>query len=663
VTLAWYHGDRGQQRVTRTELSVLTLLLFLGGGLLWLYAHRSVPTTPGVATVQPALTSTPADSRPSIAVLPFENRSDEKQDAFFVDGIHDDILTQLSKVSALRVISRTSVERFRKTDLSVQQIAQQLGVKSILEGGVQRAGDRVRINVQLIDAQTDSHRWAENYDRELTAANIFAIQSEVASAIAGALKTALTPAEQARLQRVPTQDLEAWEAYQLGRQRMAKRTSTDLADAERFFRDAIGHDPDFALAYSGLADTMMLQRDYSGASLQATLSTAENAVIEALRLDLNLAEAWASSGLIAVNRSQFDRAESMYRRAIELNPNYAIVRHWYAVMLISQGRLEDALAQYQRAVELDPLSVVFRTNLGGTLEGLGRLPEAEATFRRAIEIDPSSPFPYMDFATLNAYSLDRFAAAVPLAQKSMALDFSTSTSGALAFLYYDLVEDAKFAELTLQASKRWPDDPSINLEMALVDLLRPDSAAAIRHAQRAYDQAPTLQVALSILAHSDVRNGRYGVALGRYRKAFPELMQAAPRFDGLNYGAAIDLALIAQQQGDDARAGELLDGAMRVIRTLQRLSFLGYGIADVQILALRGERNQALTKLREAEKASWRGPLWRYYRDNDLTLASIRNEPEFKAVFADIERDMARQRAALAARPKDAPLDLRATGT
>ena len=146
------------------------------------------------------------------------------------------------------MISRTSVEQFRDTKLPIKNIAEQLGVKSILEGGVQRAGERVRINVQLIDAATDAHLWAETYDRELTAADIFAIQSEVAAAIAGALKATLTAGEKARVDAVPTQNLAAWEAYQLGKQRMAKRTSEGLADAEQFFRKAIELDPKFALA-------------------------------------------------------------------------------------------------------------------------------------------------------------------------------------------------------------------------------------------------------------------------------------------------------------------------------------------------------------------------------------------------------------------------------
>ncbi len=177
----------------------------------------------------------------SIAVIPFINRSAEASDAYFVDGIHDEILTHLAKLSGIhKVISRTSVERYRGTTKSIPEIAQKLGVTHILEGGVQRAGDRVRINVQLIDAKTDKHLWAGTYDRQLTAANIFAIQSEIATFIAEALRATLSPEEQIRLDSVPTKSLAALEAYFLGKQRVAKRTSVALTEANDFFQQAIG---------------------------------------------------------------------------------------------------------------------------------------------------------------------------------------------------------------------------------------------------------------------------------------------------------------------------------------------------------------------------------------------------------------------------------------
>jgi TolB-like protein/Flp pilus assembly protein TadD len=654
VVIAWYHGDRGQQRLSAPELTILTLLFLMGGGIFWLYQRgEDTPTsaaTPAAAT----------DARPSIAVLPFENRSRLEDDAFFVDGIHDDILTQLSKIGAMKVIARTSVEQFRDTKLTTKEIGEKLGVTKVLEGGVQRSGDRVRVTVQLVDAMTDTHLWAESYDRELTAANIFAIQSEVAAAIAGALQTALTPAEQARAKEVPTQNLQAWEAYQLGKQRMAKRTSADFADAERYFREAIDLDPKFALAYVGLADTLTLQIQYSGAPQESALSNAEKALAEALELDPNLAEAWASSGLIAHQRSQYDRAESMFRRALELNSNYAPARHWYSLVLDTVGRLDEALAQIQRAAELDPLSTVIKDVLAQNLASQGRFHEAEASYRRAITINPSNPGAHLGLALLNAYAFDRFTDAVPLAQKAMELDSgSPRPSFLLARLYFDLGDDNKLFDMTAQAAKRWPDDPFIQLQVAVVNLIRLDAAGAVRYAQRAFEVNPRLHLPLSILRNADLQNGRDAAALARYEKAYPELfVQRAPGIDRSNFRAAIDLALVFQKRGDSERASVLLDGAARVFRTHSRLGASGYWVADVAIHALRAQKAQALEALRDAEKAGWRGPGWRYYRDFEPNLASIRSEAEFKAVFADIERDMARQRAQLAARPKDAPLDL-----
>ena len=211
--------------------------------------------------------------------------------------------------------------------------------------------------------------------------------------------------------------------------------------------------------------------------------------------------------------------------------------------------------------------------------------------------------------------------------------------------------------MTAQAAKRWPDDPFIQLQVALVNLIRLDAAGAVRHAQRAFEVNPRLHLPLSILRNADLQNGRDAAALARYEKAYPELfVQRAPRIDRSNFRAAIDLALVFQKRGDSERASVLLDGAARVLRTHSRLGASGYWVADVAIHALRAQKAQALAALRDAEKAGWRGPRWRYYRDFDPNLASIRNESEFKAVFADIERDMARQRAQLAARPKDAPL-------
>jgi len=662
VAIAWFRGERGAQKVTRTELAVVTLLFLLGGGLFWHY-QRSTPATdpsgPAASSIGSAATTPATDAGPSIAVLPFANRSAKEDDVYFVDGIHDDILTQLSKVSALKVISRTSVEQFRDTKLPIKEIAQQLGVKSILEGGVQRGGDRVRINVQLIDAATDAHLWAETYDRELTAAEIFAIQSELAEAIAGALKARLTEGEKGRVEAVPTQNLAAWEDYQLGKQHQARRTSASLAEAERFFQKAIELDPKFALAHVGLADVLMMQTEYSGVPLESALAQAEPAVARALALDPNLAEAWASSGRNALRKWSLDDAESKFQRAIGLNPNHATARHWYSLLLRDVGRLDEALAQIEQAVALDPLSSVMRDVWGSILEAQGRFPEAMNAYRKAMTIDPLRPGSYESVARVLASAFGRPAHAVPFAQKAVELDpGNPGYAGYLAWLHFDLGNDADANRLLSVARQIGPVDYNVLTMSAAINQARGNQPGAMHDAERLLARDSRDAFGLGLLRDHDLQAGRPDLALARYARAYPELVETpSPPVDASNWVAATELALVLQTVGERESARVLLDRSEQVIRTLPRLGGAGYGIGDVQIHALRGDKAKALAALREAATAGWRSD-WRYYRDFDRNLTSIRDEPEFKAVFADIERDMARQRAELAARPKDAPLDL-----
>jgi TolB-like protein/DNA-binding winged helix-turn-helix (wHTH) protein/Tfp pilus assembly protein PilF len=606
---------------------------------------------------------------PSIAVLPFENRSDEHKDAFFVDGIHDDILTQLTKIGAIKVIARTSVEQFRNTRLTSKEIGEKLGVTSVLEGGVQRAGDHVHVTVQLIDAATDAHLWAESYDRELTATNIFAIQSEVAAAIAIALKTTLTPAERRSVNAIPTQSLDAWEAYQLGKQRQANRTIARLTEAEKFFQRAIDLDSKFALAYVGLADTLCLQVEYSGVPRVTGLARAEQAVGTALKLDPNLAEAWASSASIADARQQYDRAETMFRRAIALNPNYATAYHWFSIMLGDLGRADEARSIAGRAVELDPLSAVININFGAYLEAVGRFDEAETRYRRAIEIDPSMAASYMSLGELRAYAFNRFTGAVPLLQKAVELDPGYPyLQCSLGVLNLDLGDDAQATEMIQAAREHWPDDEYVLGWSIFVHLHQGDHEAALQDARRLLALNPSAwgaSVALFVLRDADLNAGHPDVARARYAKAYPELFATKlPNIYGWKLYISIDLVLVLQKTGENGPASVLLDRIEEFIRTNPRMGIWGYGITDVQTYALRNRKPEAFAALRAAEKAGWRGNWrgdWRYYRDFDPNLASIRDEPEFKAVFADIARDMAAQRARLQARPKNAPLDLKTT--
>jgi len=269
------------------------------------------------------------------------------------------------------------------------------------------------------------------------------------------------------------------------------------------------------------------------------------------------------------------------------------------------------------------------------------------------------PHPYASIGFLSAYAWNRFADAVPLMIRAVELDPDSPVYPPnLMFLYLDLDDEVRARAIISQAAQRWPDDQEIQLSLAVADLYRRDNAGASGHAERSLALYPRDQAALRILRNADLQSGNFDQALARYRQAYPGLFAPdVPHIDLSNYEVAVDLALVLQRHGDSARANVLLDAAERAIGKLPRLGQYGFWVEDVQIHALRGNKQKALAALREAEKAGWRAG-WRYFRDFDPGLASIRDEPEFKAVFTDIERDMASQRAELAARPKDAPLNL-----
>jgi tetratricopeptide (TPR) repeat protein len=375
----------------------------------------------------------------------------------------------------------------------------------------------------------------------------------------------------------------------------------------------------------GLSDTLALQTEHGGAPREATLAKAEKAVGTALELDPNLAEAWASSALICSYRGQYDRADPMYRRSIALNPNYATAYQRFSRNLGGLGRFDEAVAAAERAVELDPLSAIINADLGRQLMSVGRFDEAEARFRRANEIDPEMPMPYRQLGVLDAYVRNRFANAVPLLQKAAELDPGNPVlEYFLARLYLELGDDVEATRLIESARHVWPDEEVVLWVSAEMHMNRGDSKTTLQDAQRLLALDMRDAYALQWLRNADLKQGDYEVARLRYAKAYPALFAVEPpAIDGSNWQVAIDLALVLQTIGAGASASVLLDRTEEFIRTIPRLGVTGYGLADVQIYALRGDKAEALAALREAEKARWRGPYWRYYRDFDPNLASI----------------------------------------
>jgi TolB-like protein/Flp pilus assembly protein TadD len=327
-------------------------------------------------------------STKSIAVLPFDNLSRDPDNAFFAEGIQDEILARLAKISDLKVISRTSTQHYKSSPDNLPEIARQLGVSNLLEGSVQRANDRVRVTVQLINAENDTHLWAETYDRNLT--DIFAVESEIAKAVADTLRAKLTGSEQNAIATRPTENTEAYQLYLKGRYFWNKRNAGDFKTAIGYFQQAIDKDPGFALAYAGLADTYVLMSGFAAASPKDSLPKAKAAAQKALELDPMLAQAHASLGqaLFAYDLN-FTEANREFRRAIELNPNYATAHQWYAESgLTPLGQFDDAIAEMKRALELDPLSVIINADVGGVLFNARKYDQAIAQLRKTLEMDP-----------------------------------------------------------------------------------------------------------------------------------------------------------------------------------------------------------------------------------------------------------------------------------
>jgi TolB-like protein/Tfp pilus assembly protein PilF len=326
----------------------------------------------------------------SIAVLPFESLSEDKNNAYFAEGVQDEILTRLAKVSDLKVISRTSTQRFKSAPSDLRDIAKQLGVANILEGSVQKANDQVRVNVQLINALTDAHLWAEIYDRKLT--DIFATESDIAKTIAETLQAKLTGSEKTAIAKKPTANPEAYELYLKGRFFWNKRTGADLRKAIDYFNQATAKDPNYALAYSGLADSYLLLSPYGAAAPKDSIPQAKAAVKRALELDDTLAEAHASSARI-LSGFDFDsqRAITEFERSLQLNPNYATAHHWFAAgPLLALGRFDESIAEGKRSIELDPLSMINNADFGNDYYYARRYDEAIAQLRKTIEIEPHS---------------------------------------------------------------------------------------------------------------------------------------------------------------------------------------------------------------------------------------------------------------------------------
>jgi len=321
----------------------------------------------------------------SIAVLPFDNLSRDPDNAYFAEGVQDEILTRLAKIGDLKVISRTSTEKYKSAPANLREIAQQLGVANIVEGSVQKANDQVRVNVQLINALTDAHLWADTYDRKLL--DIFSAETEIAKTIADTLQAKLSGSEKSAISKKPTANPEAYELYLKARFFWNKRTGNDLKTAADYFQRAIDADPSYGSAYAGLAQSYLLIPVFGAGAPREFFPKATAAAHRAIKLDETSAEGHSTLAMLLLFDFKFKESEDEFRRAIELNPNYAPARFWYGECLMYLGRFVEGIAQINRAHELDPLSLVYSSNLGWAYHIARQDDQAITQLQKVIESD------------------------------------------------------------------------------------------------------------------------------------------------------------------------------------------------------------------------------------------------------------------------------------
>ena len=571
----------------------------------------------------------------SIAVLPFSNRSSEQENAqFLADGIHDELLTLLANLNSLTVISRTSVMKYRDTIKNMKTIGEELGVATILEGGVQRAGNQIRINVQLIDANTDKHIWAKIYDRTLTTETIFAIQSEIATSIAEQLEATLSPEDQKTLNKRPTQNLDAYNAYLRGRHLVVQRTRATIQGAVREFEKAIALDPDYAVAHAELALAIGLQGSRGYGALTTTERIARGAphAERAMALDPTLAEAHAAAGfLLAAIQGNYEEAVTHFRRAIQINPNYSIVYTWIANNLDDNlGRYDEAFAMEEAALRLDPLSIPAIGNYVLAMLERNRLDEAGRELEKLASIAPGIYAEYRGVLT----SLDgKWANAVmgnldalQINPRSIAYQNELARQFAVIGLGKEALAISESPPPVVQRLLGRSEDAVTTAEARLAE--DPDSLRDLRNLGLALASAGDYARAWPILEDIWKRSGGR-ITHGRFRIA--------------DAAALID---IRRDAGEEANVAEILAAIMDNVRRYREAGAIKYNLisaysADYEeglATYLVGSHETGLALIAKAAEEGY------FIMPTEAYLQSLYDDPGFAPIRASQEARQARER-------------------
>jgi tetratricopeptide (TPR) repeat protein len=513
--------------------------------------------------------------------------------------------------------------------------------------------------MQLINAATDEHLWAETYDRELTIENLFAIQSEVAAEVARALDAVLSEDDKQRLESMPTSNLDAYNEYVLGRQEAARRTANSVAKALTHFEKAIDIDPDYALAYVGVADSYALRSEYGGVRMEDTFAARREAINRALGLDPLLGEAFAARGLLQLQQRDRAAAEESFLKAIDLSPNYATAYHWYANLLVAdelsladEERREEALRMARKALSLDPAAAILTSNLAAHLRMFGRIEEAQAALMDGLQRNPNFPGFYANMSSLLVLQ-GRIGEAAAWHDEAVRLNSSNvGNRGFQCNLQVEL-DDPVAAQACLDELRRdFPQLPESSFAsvQSTIYAVSGEPQMAVEYMERLDKERPD-QFTKLYLARAYVQNAEWSRARPILEEILPHYfaedeVTVTQQEVGLAIFAA---ATMRDGEGWSPRAHYLAGKALETMRSMHRTRGVGYGNNDVNAYAIRGESSQMIAALRQAIDDGWRLGWWGHRgRDYQVGLRERPLEPEqqseWDALIAELEADIAKQR-------------------
>jgi TolB-like protein/DNA-binding winged helix-turn-helix (wHTH) protein/Tfp pilus assembly protein PilF len=578
--------------------------------------------------------STPPAELPrvAIAVLPFADLSEDGQNEYFCDGLSEELLNGLSRIPDLHIAART-----------------QLRVTHILEGSVRKSDSHVRITAQLIDVRSGFHLWTGTYERSLD--DVFVIQEEISRAVVDALEIRLAGDTEERLAQFPTGDINAYDFYLLGRHRWHQRTGDSLNQAIGYFQRAIEIDAGFALAYTGLADSYTAMVYYGTSSLQEATSKALPNIVQALKIDNQLAEAHASLGLLRKDHGDYAAADVSLQEAIRLNPNYALAHLWYGISLHEQGELRRALASYQRAVDLDPLSFFVNIRIGVTQLIMGHFDDSLAHYYKGIELAPEHPNGYWGVG-LVALEQGRLDDAVRWYEKALSLDPDRAEILLqLGWVYLDLGDYEKAGHVFDRVADLGPADDYLKLPKGWWYIAHGEYEKLLRFANEGVLLPPNDAGILANGGFYEMLAENFDSALDYYQRALDDseigedlLYMVWDLHWGTSHGA--NLANIYFQLGMAQDGQALVTNTLNFIEHRRTRGAVEHGAYYIQasVHALAGETDKALSALEKAVQLGWRRAWW---AERDPSLSSLRGKPRFERLLAQVRTETTMMRTRL----------------